>query len=80
MDIAAFSQLGIGPSTLLLLWFVARFFIETLTKKDEQISKIVEEFTVTIANHIVHETVAQNKTAKALENLTEAISKWAKPK
>lgn len=78
MDISAFSQLGIGLATLLILWFVVKYFIEALTKKDEYIAKIVGDFTVTITNHIVHETKAQNNTAKALEGLTKAINKWIK--
>ena len=80
MDITAFSQLGIGLATLLILWFVVRYFIETLTRKDEYIAKIVDNFTVTIANHIAHETAAQNKTSKALDGLTKAINRWTKIK
>ena len=78
MDITAFSQLGIGLATLLILWFVVKYFTETLTRKDEQMSKVISDFTVTIANHIAHETAAQNKTSTALDGLTKAIVKLSK--
>ena len=78
MDIAAFSQLGIGVATLVILWIVVRYFIEALTKKDDYISEIVKEFNITINNHINHSTQAADRTTKALTALTRAISKLTK--
>ena len=80
MDIEAFSQLGIGLSTLLILWFVVRYFIDTLTKKDEYIARIVSDFNTTINNHIDHSTKAQDKNSRALEQLTKALNKLLKSK
>lgn len=78
MDIAAFSQLGIGAATLVILWLVVRYFIEAITKKDEYIQRIVSDFNVTINNHIDHSTMAATETTKALNSLTKAISKLSK--
>lgn len=77
MDIASFSQLGIGVATLVILWIVVKYFIEALTKKDEYITKIVSDFNLTINNHIDHQTDAANKTNKALTALTRAINKMS---
>ena len=85
MDITAFSQLGIGLATLLILWFVVKYFIEALSKKDTYIEKIVDNFTITMTNHIEHETaswkeasIAQIRTSKSLDNLSKAINQWGK--
>ena len=84
MDVSAFSQLGIGVATLVILWFVVKYFIEALTKKDVYIEKIVDNFSTTMNNHIDHETKAweaakssQEKTTSALVKLTKAITRLA---
>lgn len=74
MDIATFSQLGIGLATLVILWIVVRYFIEALTKKDAYIQEIVKSFNTTINNHIDHQTKAADKNTKALNSLVKAIS------
>lgn len=74
MDIATFSQLGIGLATLVILWIVVRYFIEALTKKDAYIQQIVKEFNTTINNHIDHQTQAADKQTKALNSLTKAVT------
>ena len=78
MDIGAFSQLGIGIATLVILWFVVRYFIDALTRKDEYIKEVTRDFTQTINNHMKHETDAFTSLAKAIEKLTKKID--AKPK
>lgn len=75
MDIATFSQLGIGLATLFILWLVVRYFIEAIGKKDEYIQKIVMEFNTTINNHIDHATQAQTKQIKSLDALTRAVNR-----
>lgn len=75
MDIATFSQLGIGLATLVILWLVVKYFIEAITKKDAYIQQIVKEFNTTINNHIDHQTQAANETRRALEALTKAINR-----
>lgn len=78
MDIATFSQLGIGLATLLILWIVVRYFIEALTKKDAYIEKVVDQFNTTINNHIDHQTKAADETNEALHSLTKAVDKMSR--
>jgi hypothetical protein len=78
MDVSLFSQLGIGLSTLVILWFVVKYFIEAMTKKDEYIIKLVEQFNTTINNHIQHQTAATEANADALKELTKAIANLTK--
>lgn len=75
MDIATFSQLGIGLATLVILWIVVRYFIEALTKKDAYIEKLVETFNTTVNNHIDHATEAQTKQSRSLDALTRAVNR-----
>ena len=75
MDISTFSQLGIGLSTLVILWIVVKYFIEALTKKDEYIQTIVKEFNMTINNHIDHATKAQIDMTRSLDALAKAVNK-----
>jgi len=78
MDIQTFSQLGMGMATLLILWFVVKYFIEALTKKDNYIKEIVKDFNITINNHIIHETEQAKKNTVALKSLTRAITSLTK--
>ncbi len=87
MDLPAFSQLGIGLATLAILWFVVKYFIQALEKKDTYIEKVVGDFNTTMNNHIAHETQAwesakksQDKTTLALGKLTKAIVQLAEKK
>ena len=72
-EIKTFSQLGVGIATLVILYIVVRYFIGALTKKDEQMVKIVEEFQKTINNHIDHEKEQWEKTAEILRELLTAV-------
>jgi hypothetical protein len=78
MDIQTFSQLGMGMATLLILWFVVKYFIDTLGKKDDYIKEIVKEFHTTINNHITHQTEQAKKETAALRSLTRAINTLVK--
>lgn len=87
MDVSAFSQLGIGIATLAILWLVVKYFIEALSKKDDYIQKIVDNFSLTMNNHIDHETKAwesakssQDKTVTALTKLIKAICQLSEQK
>ena len=85
MDIAQLSQLGIGVATLGILLLVVRYFISALTKKDAdikeltdkhygQVKDITEKYSVTVNNHIEHETTSRIQETKALTKLTSVIS------
>ena len=85
MDIATFSQLGIGLATLFILWIVVRYFIEALGKKEENDNKktaaftsTINKFNKTINNHINHQTAAALEQKKAMEALTEAIKEMSR--
>lgn len=65
------TQLGVGVATLGILLIVVRYFIAALTKKDEQMIKMVDGFNTTINNHMKHET-------DAMKELTEAIRAFTK--
>ena len=68
------SELGVGIASLLILWFVVKYFIKTIEHKDVQIEKMVASFNKTINNHIVHQTAAAKKETEALNHLTSAIT------
>ena len=69
-----FSQVGVGAATLAILWFVVKYFITAIEKKDGQIMELIRSFNTTINNHIVHETEAAKKETMALTHLTKAIN------
>ena len=69
------TELGFGLGALALIWVVVQYFIKTLERKDTQISEVTKDFTKVIANHIVHETTAWNKTCKSLDNLNKSTKK-----
>jgi hypothetical protein len=75
MDVASFSQLGIGVATLVILWIVVKYFIEALTKKDDYIQVIVQNFNTTINNHIDHQTQQSAEMTRTIEALTRAINR-----
>jgi len=68
-----FTELGFGLGSLALIWVVVRYFIDTVNKKDTQISTMVESFNKTINNHIVHETAQSKKETASLNKLASAI-------
>ena len=67
------TQLGISGLTLGILFVIVRYFISALTKKDEQITQIVKEFSVTISNHMEHQTKSFEKQAHAFSEVVIAI-------
>ena len=68
------TNLGVSGLTLGILFFIVRWFIQSITRKDEYIAKIVSDFNITITNHIKHETAVTNKNTKALDNLIKVIT------
>lgn len=78
MDVQTISQLGMGGATLLILWFVVKYFIDTLQKKDAYIKEIVKDFNTTINNHIVHQAEQSKKQTAAFKSLTRAIGNLVK--
>lgn len=73
-----YSQLGIAGLTLGILFFIVRWFVATISKKDKQILDITKDFTIVIENHIVHETEQAKKQTAALRGLTNAIGTLVK--
>ena len=78
MDIQSFSQLGIGLATLLILWFVVKYFIEATNKKDAYIKELVTSFNITINNHIDHSIKQSAKETTVLNSLVKAINSLVK--
>ena len=85
-DIPNLTELGFGLGSLALIWVVVRYFIDTVNKKDTQISTMVDAFNKTVSNHMKHETKAFNNLAretktsntslvKAISTLTKKIDK-----
>ncbi len=89
-NIELFSNLGIAGAALAIIWFIVRYFVEAMTKKDAYIEKtllpqIVEQtkeftkqtasFNLTVKNHMSHSTKALNKLAKAVDHLAENSKK-----
>lgn len=73
MDIAELTNLSIAGFTLLILFFIVKYFVAAMTLKDQQIKEMTESFSKTINNHIVHEQDAYEAQTKALRSLTVAI-------
>ncbi|MBZ5529714.1 MAG: hypothetical protein LAN71_17695 [Acidobacteriia bacterium] len=69
------TQLGISGITLAILFFIVRWFIQTINRKDAQISTMVDSFNTTINNHMAHETKAFNNLAKVISELGKQIKK-----
>lgn len=68
-----FTQLGIAGLTLAILFFVVRYFVAAMTKKDDYIQKITTDFTLVINNHIDHNTRSLTKFGNSIDKLTKAI-------
>ena len=69
------TQLGIAGATLIILFFVIRYFISAMTKKDDQIIKMITDFNTTVSNHMDHQTDAFNALSNAIALLTQEIYK-----
>lgn len=68
------TQIGVSGATLFILFFIVKYFVAAMNKKDDTIQtftnkfyELAEKFNVTITNHIEHER-------SAMENLTKSIS------
>jgi len=70
-----YSQLGISGLTLGILFFIVRWFITTISRKDEQISHITDEFTKVVVNHIAHGIVQSKKETAVLSKLEKTINR-----
>jgi hypothetical protein len=68
------SQLGIGLATLFILWFVVKYFVKAIEKKDTQIQEMLKCWHKVVTNHIDHQTKAASKQTNALDALTNAIN------
>ena len=74
------TQLGIAGATLIILFFVIRYFISAMTKKDDQIIKMITDFNTIVSNHMDHQTEAFNALSSAIKNLTKEIKNGRKRK
>ena len=75
MNIGEFSQLGIGLATLLILWFVVRYFIEAINRKDSYIMELVKSFNDTINNHMKKETESFDALTRTIKKISDKIGK-----
>lgn len=67
------TQLGIAGLTLLILFFIVRYFVQAITLKDKQIIEMVKEFNETVSNHMEHQTAAFKGLSTAIKELTKEI-------
>jgi hypothetical protein len=72
-----FTQLGFGLSALLIIFVVVKYFIAAITRKDEQIIKLVADFNTTISNHLTTETRAFNGLSKMVHLQTKMLQEAA---
>ena len=77
-NLEIFSNLGLAGAALAIIFFIVRYFVKAMTKKDDFIINQTKEFTkltgrfdTTVRNHISHSTKALNKLATAVEHLAE---------
>lgn len=69
------TELGVAMATLAILFFVVKYFCKALSDKDASMNKMVESFSTTINNHIVHEIAQREKETTAINRLNETIEK-----
>lgn len=69
-----FSQLGFASATLGILWFIVRYFITAIEKKDDQIQKITAQFTQTIGEHLTQSREANGTMLSILTDHTKVLS------
>lgn len=79
------TQLGISGVTLAIIFFIVRWFVQTISMLIENSAKIADKFNTTISNHINHATKAQEQLAEqmvhmrgSLDSNTRVISKLYK--
>ena len=75
MDVSELTNLSVSGFTLLILFFIVKFFVASMTSKDAQIKEMTAGFNKTINNHIIHETIQRKRETEALESLTKAIDR-----
>jgi len=68
-----YTQLGIAGATLGILFLVVRYFIQAIDKKDSYITKITEQFSVTINTHLTNENEARKQEMAALTQVTGVL-------
>ncbi len=57
------TNLGVAGATLAILFFIVKFFVSAITKKDDYITAITKNFTRVVENHIQHSTKALEKVS-----------------
>ena len=74
------TQFGIAGLTLGILFFIVRYFVAALTRKDDQLLKkddqvleMTKMFNTTVNNHLDHSNQTLNKLSNAIEGLTKEI-------
>ena len=75
-----FINYGLAGATLFILFFIVKYFVAAMTKKDDTLAQqfkamteMSEDFNKTISNHMAHEQ-------KAFDELTKAIKQFFKKK
>lgn len=70
-----FANYGIAGITLVILFFIVKYFVAAMTKKDETIEKqfnqVVragEDFSKTVSNHMVHQEKAFEALVKEIKH------------
>jgi len=67
------TNLGVAGVTLAILFFIVRYFVSTLTKKDEYISTITKEFSTIVSNHLTHAVKVEEKMADSNQEVAKAL-------
>jgi hypothetical protein len=77
-ELELFTNLGLAGAALAIIFFIVRYFVQAMTKKDAYIVEQTKEFTTltgrfdnTVKNHLSHSTRALTRLSKAVEDLTE---------
>ena len=78
MDIAELTNLSVAGFTLLILFFIVKYFVQAMTSKDAYIAEITNAFNKTINNHLVHVTEQSKKETTALNKLSRGIADMTK--
>lgn len=76
------TQFGIAGLTLAILFFIVRYFVAALTKKDDQILKkddqileMTKMFNTTVNNHMSYSNQVLKDLTGAIQKLTTTIEK-----
>jgi hypothetical protein len=74
-NIQNWTELGVAMATLVILFFVVKWFCQSLDRKDAAMNKIIGDFNVTMTNHITHEISQREKETNAIDKLSEVIER-----